>query len=96
MCYFFLSQLKSRAAGENAEDQGESSFVLNDPTGKIEFLPFGFGARACVGQKFIIQGVATLFASLLANYEVGWLVFLYAYVFIGSMCTIFPELTRSS
>ncbi|KAG7012844.1 Cytochrome P450 [Cucurbita argyrosperma subsp. argyrosperma] len=61
---------RTSLAGENAEDQGESSFVLNDPTGKIEFLPFGFGARACVGQKFIIQGVAALFASLLANYEI--------------------------
>lgn len=71
MCYFFSSHLYCCAAGENAGDQGESSFVFNNPIGNVGFLPFGFGARACVGQKFIIQGVATLFASLLANYEVG-------------------------
>lgn len=52
-------------------DEGDNSFVLNDPTGNAVFLPFGFGARSCVGQKFIIQGLATLFASLLSNYEVG-------------------------
>lgn len=61
---------RTSLAGENAGDQGESSFVLNEPTGNVGFLPFGFGARSCVGQKFIIQGLATLFASLLANYEI--------------------------
>ena len=71
-----------RDAGENAGDEGESSFVLNDPTGNVAFLPFGFGARSCVGRKFIIQGVATLFASLLANYEVGSFFFLiYFYIY---------------
>lgn len=48
----------------------QSSFVLNDPNENAAFLPFGSGIRACVGQKFVIQGVATLFASLLERYEV--------------------------
>lgn len=47
-----------------------SSFILNDPHDNAAFLPFGAGMRACVGQKFVIQGVATLFASLLECYEV--------------------------
>ncbi|XP_012068732.1 cytochrome P450 4X1 isoform X2 [Jatropha curcas] len=34
------------------------------------FLPFGSGIRACVGQEFVIHGVATLFVSLLERYEV--------------------------
>uniref|UniRef100_A0A2P2KQM9 Uncharacterized protein MANES_11G008600 n=1 Tax=Rhizophora mucronata TaxID=61149 RepID=A0A2P2KQM9_RHIMU len=46
------------------------SKVLKDPSNNATFLPFGFGARACVGQKFIIQGVASLFAALLEHYEV--------------------------
>ncbi|KAH7536611.1 hypothetical protein FEM48_Zijuj03G0003100 [Ziziphus jujuba var. spinosa] len=49
---------------------GESSFVLNDPNENAAFLPFGSGIRSCVGQKFVIQGVATLFASLLERYEI--------------------------
>lgn len=48
----------------------ESKFVLNDPNDNVAFLPFGSGTRACVGQKFVIQGVMTLFASLLEQYEV--------------------------
>ncbi|KAG6618183.1 cytochrome P450 72A397-like [Carya illinoinensis] len=48
----------------------ESFFILNDPNDNAAFLPFGSGARACVGQKFVIQGVATLFASLLEHYEI--------------------------
>lgn len=35
------------------------------------YLPFGSGSRACIGQKFSILGIASLFASLLQNYEVG-------------------------
>lgn len=57
-------------AAEEATDLGENSFVLNDPNNNAAFLPFGSGIRACVGQKFVIQGVAALFASLLKKYEV--------------------------
>jgi hypothetical protein len=55
---------------EEQLDYRISSFVLNDPSENAAFLPFGSGARACVGQKFVIQVVATLLASLLKKYEV--------------------------
>lgn len=54
---------------------GESSFVLNDPNENAAFLPFGSGIRSCVGQKFVIQGVAALFASLLEQFEVCFYTF---------------------
>ncbi|KAL9407133.1 hypothetical protein Peur_004105 [Populus x canadensis] len=55
---------------EEAVDPIQCSFILNDPNDNAAFLPFGSGMRACVGQKFAIHGVATLFASLLQRYEV--------------------------
>ncbi|KAK8559768.1 hypothetical protein V6N13_016503 [Hibiscus sabdariffa] len=55
---------------EEPKDQRKSSFVLNDPNENAAFLPFGSGTRACVCQKFVIQGIASLFASLLEQYEV--------------------------
>ncbi|KAH8512609.1 hypothetical protein H0E87_006041 [Populus deltoides] len=55
---------------EEAADPIPCSFVLNDPNDDAAFLPFGSGMRTCVGQKFVIRGVATLFASLLEHYEV--------------------------
>lgn len=58
------------SSGAGKEDKEHSSFVLKDPNDNEAFLSFGFGTRACLGQKFVIQGVATLFASLLERYEV--------------------------
>ncbi|XWS74597.1 hypothetical protein CRYUN_Cryun01aG0012200 [Craigia yunnanensis] len=55
---------------EELLDKRQSSFVLNDPNENPAFLPFGSGTRACICQKFVILGVATLFASLLEQYEV--------------------------
>jgi len=55
---------------EEQLDYGISSFVLNDPSKNAAFLPFGSGTRACVGQKFVIQVVATLLTSLLKKYQV--------------------------
>ncbi|CAK7336452.1 unnamed protein product [Dovyalis caffra] len=55
---------------EEAVGPIQGSFILNDPNDNAAFLPFGSGMRACVGQKFVIHGVATLFASLLECYEV--------------------------
>ncbi|KAB1226678.1 hypothetical protein CJ030_MR1G008473 [Morella rubra] len=76
--YRFLSKARdgsdlmlnpSTGNAENHVHSGESSVVLNDPNDNAAFLPFGSGTRACVGQKFVIRGVATLFASLLEQYE---------------------------
>lgn len=55
---------------EELTNAGFKSFVLNDPNENAAFLPFGSGTRACVGQKFVIQVVATLLASLLKKYKV--------------------------
>ncbi|XP_044462536.1 cytochrome P450 4d1-like isoform X1 [Mangifera indica] len=61
--------LKHGALEEDV-DPRDTSFVLKDPNDNAAFLPFGSGSRACVGQKFVIHGVATLFASLLECYEI--------------------------
>lgn len=71
--YRFLSKeydLLTDEQGAGKEDKEHSSFVLKDPNDNEAFLSFGFGTRACLGQKFVIQGVATLFASLLERYEI--------------------------
>ncbi|WJX36598.1 hypothetical protein P8452_24457 [Trifolium repens] len=68
--YRFLSNITKGSGSEDQLDYGISSFVLNDPSEIAAFLPFGSGARACVGQKFVIQVVATLLASLLKKYEI--------------------------
>ncbi|KAF9686335.1 hypothetical protein SADUNF_Sadunf03G0148000 [Salix dunnii] len=75
--YRFLSKavkgsdsVHDTSSTEEAADPIQCSFVLNDPNDNAAFLPFGSGMRACVGQKFVIRGVATLFASLLERYEV--------------------------
>lgn len=56
-------------------DLGHSSIILKHPNKNAAFLPFGSGTRACVGQKFVFHGVATLFASLLEHYEVCTIVY---------------------
>lgn len=55
-----------------AEDGGskKNSNVFDDPRNHAAYLPFGYGTRACVGQKFVIHGLATLFASMLEHYEI--------------------------
>ncbi|KAL2337276.1 hypothetical protein Fmac_011722 [Flemingia macrophylla] len=69
--YRFLSTgTKGSGSGEDVSIAGFSSFVLNDPNENAAFLPFGFGARACIGQKFIILLVASLLASLLKKYKI--------------------------
>lgn len=65
------SVLNASATGaEKRGNSGESTFILNDPNDNAAFLPFGSGTRACIGQKFVIQGVAALLASLLEYYEI--------------------------
>ncbi|KAJ6414507.1 hypothetical protein OIU84_003497 [Salix udensis] len=75
--YRFLSKavkgsdlVHDTSSTEEAADPIQCSSVLNDPNDNAAFLPFGSGMRTCVGQKFVIRGVATLFASLLEHYEV--------------------------
>lgn len=75
--YRFLSKTGKRSNlvqntsfSEETTDLGKSSFVLNDPNDNAAFLTFGSGIRACVGQKFIIQGVTALLAALLKHYEI--------------------------
>ncbi|KEH32978.1 putative 3-hydroxyindolin-2-one monooxygenase [Medicago truncatula] len=68
--YRFLSNITKESGSEEQLDYGISSFVLNDPCENAAFLPFGSGTRACVGQKYVIQVVATLLASLFKKYEI--------------------------
>ncbi|CAL5330542.1 unnamed protein product [Camellia sinensis] len=75
--YRFLSKAEKKSNivnvmpfAEERVDVGQGTYVLNDPNENAAFLPFGSGTRACLGQKFVILGVATLFASLLEHYEV--------------------------
>ncbi|KAF6171027.1 hypothetical protein GIB67_035869 [Kingdonia uniflora] len=55
---------------EEVVNLGEGPLMLKDPNTNASFLPFGSGARACVGQKYVIAGIARLFACLLQQYEV--------------------------
>ncbi|GMP41053.1 hypothetical protein CsSME_00011278 [Camellia sinensis var. sinensis] len=75
--YRFLSKAEKKSNivnvmpfAEERVDVGQGTYVLNDPNENAAFLPFGSGTRACLGQKFVILGVATLFASLLEHYEI--------------------------
>ncbi|KMT17030.1 hypothetical protein BVRB_2g042310 [Beta vulgaris subsp. vulgaris] len=78
--YRFLSKSEKRSeisrssettdSAEIPPDSGEGSYILSDPYKNAAFLPFGSGLRACVGQRFAIMGIASIFASLLEQYEV--------------------------
>ncbi|KAI4323594.1 hypothetical protein L6164_023187 [Bauhinia variegata] len=78
--YRFLSNVRKEpdvvidvpftGSGEESTKPGFSSLVLKDPNENAAFLPFGSGRRTCVGQKFVVQVVASLFASLLKKYEI--------------------------
>ncbi|THU57938.1 hypothetical protein C4D60_Mb03t08880 [Musa balbisiana] len=66
-CRFFSEATNHK--GKEYEDFGGSPF-FSEPKKKAAFLPFGYGTRACVGEKFATLGIATLIASLLQNYEI--------------------------
>ncbi|CAL9171824.1 unnamed protein product [Musa hybrid cultivar] len=66
-CRFFSEATNHK--GKEYEDFGGSHF-FSEPKKKAAFLPFGYGTRACVGEKFATLGIATLIASLLQNYEI--------------------------
>ncbi|KAG9454809.1 hypothetical protein H6P81_007713 [Aristolochia fimbriata] len=59
--YRFLSRLGT---------DSRSTFVLNGLNEKSAFLPFGSGTRACVGERFAVLAIATMFAYLLQQFEV--------------------------
>lgn len=61
---------KTPVAAEVPPESGEESYIISDPYKNAAFLPFGSGLRACVGQRFAILGIASIFASLLEQYEV--------------------------
>lgn len=48
----------------------ESNTFFCEPKRLASFLPFGYGKRACVGEKFATLGISALIATLLQNYEV--------------------------
>lgn len=60
----------SKAINQESPVSEFEEHVLDDPNENAAFLPFGSGTRACVGQKFAILAITTLFASLLQRYEV--------------------------
>ncbi|XP_042489039.1 cytochrome P450 72A397-like isoform X2 [Macadamia integrifolia] len=62
--------LSPSAGVEEKLNAADTPFVLHDQLANAAFLPFGSGTRACVGQKIAILGIATLFASLLEQYEI--------------------------
>ncbi|RWW29531.1 hypothetical protein GW17_00005940 [Ensete ventricosum] len=69
LVFFYLFRHIHSFIGKEYGDFGGSPF-FSEPKKKAAFLPFGYGTRACVGEKFATLGIATLIASLLQNYEV--------------------------
>ncbi|XP_010244425.1 PREDICTED: cytochrome P450 734A1-like [Nelumbo nucifera] len=65
-----MPKMPCTGAAKDLAGAGDGSFVVNDPNANEAFLPFGSGARVCVGQKLAIRGISTLFTSLLEQYEV--------------------------
>ncbi|XP_051123911.1 cytochrome P450 734A5-like [Andrographis paniculata] len=49
---------------------GKTEF-LTVPNESEAFLPFGSGARVCIGQKLAVRAISSLFAPLLENYEIN-------------------------
>ncbi|RWW49034.1 hypothetical protein BHE74_00044852 [Ensete ventricosum] len=64
-----LSSVTSPGPHEKYEDFQKSAFH-SEPKRMAAFLPFGYGIRACIGEKFPTLGISTLIAFLLQNYEV--------------------------
>ncbi|WOK95959.1 Cytochrome P450 [Canna indica] len=65
----FLSEATDQGSYEENEGSEKCPFY-NEPKRNAAFLPFGYGSRACIGEKFATVGISTLLASLLQNYEI--------------------------
>ncbi|KAI4370475.1 hypothetical protein MLD38_018826 [Melastoma candidum] len=71
--YRFLSSTSNESEhlkGPKENCEKKPSYILRDPNYTEAFFPFGYGTRACVGQKIVIRGVAALFSSLLEQYKI--------------------------
>ncbi|CAL9136991.1 unnamed protein product [Musa textilis] len=66
----FLSEATDHIGTHKKYEDFEKSAFLGEPKRKAAFLPFGYGTRACIGEKFATLGISTLIASLLQNYEI--------------------------
>lgn len=67
--YRFLSKAEMKSEFDKSYSE-EGSYTISDPLKNAAFLPFGSGMRACVGQKFAVLGIASIFSSLLERYEI--------------------------
>ncbi|THU47479.1 hypothetical protein C4D60_Mb09t15960 [Musa balbisiana] len=66
----FLSEATDHIGTHKKYEDFKKSAFLSEPKRKAAFLPFGYGTRACIGEKFATLGISTLIASLLQNYEI--------------------------
>lgn len=67
----FLSSTDGKCISDQKETlTGHTSSVLKEPNEFKAFLPFGYGTRACIGQKLAVLGISSLFAALIEHYEV--------------------------
>ncbi|KAL2900741.1 Cytochrome P450 3A31, partial [Bienertia sinuspersici] len=64
-----VQRSEGHGAVEVPSNLGEGPYILSDPHKNAAYLPFGSGLRTCVGQRFAIMGIASIFASLLEQYE---------------------------
>ncbi|XP_008810178.2 probable cytochrome P450 313a2 [Phoenix dactylifera] len=65
----FLSKAIDHGGTFEEHEKHEECPFISEPNKSAAFLPFGAGARACIGQKFAIHGISALLAYLLQNYE---------------------------
>ncbi|GER37262.1 cytochrome P450 [Striga asiatica] len=82
----FLSSTGAKCVSTHVTRDEHNSCTLRDPSEFEAFLPFGFGARACIGQKLAILGISSLFAALIGQYEVT--------LRIGSECNMKPAINN--
>ncbi|CAA0831439.1 Unknown protein [Striga hermonthica] len=82
----FLSSTGAKCVSTHVPRDEHNSCTLRDPSEFEAFLPFGSGARACIGQKLAILGISSLFAALIGQHEVT--------MRIGSECNMKPTINN--